>query len=399
MGRTAEYSVKGYVYQFLQYLHELITANSVTSVTIEGAMEDIDIDAGTFKTAVQCKYHETVEKYSLAKIYKPVLLMLEHHANNPNPPVEIRYQLFCHFPNQTGDQTLTVSDLETILNTKNKGLKEIVDRIPAHDLAAFAAKFSIRFGQSYADLEASAIKSLVSAGFGIDDVRSIIYPAAIQRIVDVATKSTLPERTLTRDAFLGHLNSIKHVTLTRWTRELSTKAQIFKRLQANINASMSPNARRRVFLIDPTDIRNFSNDFPRFLKRYVEKYNFKYLHTHAPTFIIASGDVDIDDVTARLYDIKITAHLGIVGKSFRAESFFSEPVIARGKDQAVARSFHLRLAAKALLPIFDSNQHDDLFLINCNAEPWNIGDINLYIASCETIAELEYLLKLRASYD
>lgn len=62
MARTAEYSIKGYVYQFLRYLSEILEATDGSTITIEGAIEDIDVTTPDLTTAVQCKYHEQAEK-------------------------------------------------------------------------------------------------------------------------------------------------------------------------------------------------------------------------------------------------------------------------------------------------------------------------------------------------
>lgn len=106
VGRTAEYSVKGYVYQFLRYLNEILDAGAGTTVTIEGAVEDIDVNEIGSTTAVQCKYHEQADKYTLGKIYKPVLLMVEHFSKMGTTSPDVHYRLFCHFPGSTGTQAL-----------------------------------------------------------------------------------------------------------------------------------------------------------------------------------------------------------------------------------------------------------------------------------------------------
>jgi hypothetical protein len=122
VARTAEYSIKGYVYQFLRYLHDVLTAGAGTTITIEGAIEDIDINATDATTAVQCKYHEQADKYTLGKIYKPILLMLEHFSKNATLTPEVHYRLFCHFPGSTGTKKLSEAELNTVLATTSAGL-------------------------------------------------------------------------------------------------------------------------------------------------------------------------------------------------------------------------------------------------------------------------------------
>lgn len=110
MARTAEYSIKGYLYQFLRYLSEILAAGDGSAITIEGAIEDIDIVSPGLTTAVQCKYHEQADKFTLSKIYKPILLMLEHFSTNTVSTPEIHYRLFCHFPGETGTRSLSKAE-------------------------------------------------------------------------------------------------------------------------------------------------------------------------------------------------------------------------------------------------------------------------------------------------
>jgi len=176
VGRTAEYSVKGYVYQFLRYLNEILDAGTGTTVTIEGAVEDIDVNAIGSTTAVQCKYHEQADKFTLGKIYKPVLLMVEHFSQSAATSPDVRYRLFCYFPGSTGTQPLSRADLDTILTTKAAGLLPIVKRIDSTvDRDAFLAKFEIEFGPTVEDYQEEILAKLAGKGFSAADIDAINY--------------------------------------------------------------------------------------------------------------------------------------------------------------------------------------------------------------------------------
>ena len=73
MTRTAEASIKGYVYQFILCLKELLNAQDGASVTMEGPIEDVDISSTNGYKAIQCKYHEASTSFTTSKIYKPIL--------------------------------------------------------------------------------------------------------------------------------------------------------------------------------------------------------------------------------------------------------------------------------------------------------------------------------------
>lgn len=182
MNRSAEHSLQGYVYQFLKYLSALLTAEQEAVVTIEGAIEDIDIASSDRTTAIQCKYHGSVETFTLSAIYKPILLMLEHFSKNAGSTVSIHYNLFCHFPNERDSLTLNESRLDSILATKDQTLCAIISRVQhGYDKEKFLSRISITFGPSLLDIEHEVIDLLTKNGFDRSDVEDLIYPAAFQK--------------------------------------------------------------------------------------------------------------------------------------------------------------------------------------------------------------------------
>ena len=313
VARTAEYSIKGYLYQFLRYLSEILAAGDGTKVTIEGAIEDVDVTAAGLITAVQCKYHEQADKYTLGKIYKPILLMLEHFSKNSGVEPKVSYRLFCHFPGEAGTKSLTKAELETVLATKGEALKAIVARIDTGvNQDAFLERFVIEFGPSAEELQVAVLASLKDKGFDPDDIDAVIFPNAIQRIVDLATSSDLEDRTVEAGAFLAGLKEVRQVTFTRWTRELATKAKIFARLRKELKSGLRYNARGRVFVIKPDSIENFDGDIVRFIKAFVQRYSCKFLHTNPPLFMLTS-DYDVGALQQRLYDAGFRCQTGKVG--------------------------------------------------------------------------------------
>src|SRR4051812_5907498 len=119
MTRTADYAIQGFLYQFNKTLQEILKAPDDAVVTVEGIIEDIEVVTGEITTAIQCKYHESNESYTLSALYKPLLQMMSHFHANPGGKVE--YILFAHFPGlgQT-DVTVDKAALETALKSTNK---------------------------------------------------------------------------------------------------------------------------------------------------------------------------------------------------------------------------------------------------------------------------------------
>ena len=65
MDRQAVSTIKGYQYQFLKSIYEVLKASENEEVILEGALEDIDIISGNSTKFIQCKYHEAL-KFSIS---------------------------------------------------------------------------------------------------------------------------------------------------------------------------------------------------------------------------------------------------------------------------------------------------------------------------------------------
>lgn len=395
MARSAEYSIKGYLYQFLRYLSEILAAEPGTKVTIEGAIEDIDVEAPGFTTAVQCKYHESIDKFSLSKIYKPILLMLEHFSHNSSAAPEIRYRLFCHFPDQNGTRELSKDELKSVLATKAEAMQKIIKRIASgvdHDV--FLTRFTIEFGETSADLQKSVLATLGTKGFSAEDVDAIIFPNAIQRIVDTATQSAITDRTVDPATFLKALRDVRRVTFTRWTRALDSRAKIAKRLREDLAPSLAHNVRRRTFVIDPTMIDKFDDTIVVFIKDFVDRYCYKYLHEYPPLFLI-KGDYDVDALATRLHDAGLPVATGMVGSAFRPNALFKKPMRRRTPLEI---EFRLGLARRSLVTEDPPQRPDELFLVNVTDDAWAKKDATVHRFEIESLSDLEYVLKLRNVY-
>ncbi len=64
--RSADATIKGYVYQFDDTIIRVLNCSNGQSILVEG-IEDVDIEYGNTSEAIQCKYLPS-KKYSLASI-------------------------------------------------------------------------------------------------------------------------------------------------------------------------------------------------------------------------------------------------------------------------------------------------------------------------------------------
>lgn len=393
MSRTAEHSIRGYLYQFLRYLSDILAAAPGTLICIEGVIEDVDVVSPNLTTAIQCKLHEQADKFTLGKIYKPVLQMLEHFANSAPGDPEIQYRLFCHFPDKTGTMNLTLDELNTIEGTGSEPLQKIAARIPAStDRAAFLARFTIEFGPRLDDLEQKVLEALEAKGFVADDIAAIVFPNAVQRIVSLATRPLAQERTVEAAAFVQSLRDLRHATFTRWTLALKTRGQVLKRLRDDLKHSLGENSRSRFFVIGPGSSAEFDADVAGFIRKFVERYSFKYLHDNPPLFLLPDRQ-KVGEIALLLHDQGIECATGDVGGGgFRAERLLRKPM--RGR-KPVTHEFRVRLAARGDLVDLPKPRPDELILINVEDDPWDRPGMTVHRIQADQVSEIEYAFQLR----
>ncbi len=68
MGRIADSTIKGFMYQFNLSLNEILKSSDEV-IRMEGIIEDIDKVSSSVVTAIQCKYHEMSEALKLRDRY------------------------------------------------------------------------------------------------------------------------------------------------------------------------------------------------------------------------------------------------------------------------------------------------------------------------------------------
>ncbi|MDA8502227.1 hypothetical protein NNO02_07140, partial [Citrobacter sp. Awk 2] len=128
MSRTADYTIQGFLYQFNKALLGVLQSSETDIITIEGIIEDVEIESITGIEAIQCKYHETVDNFSYSSIYKPLLQMMQHFVKNPGN--NITYVLFAHFPDLKNDEININKDvLEKALDSKDQKYSKYISDI------------------------------------------------------------------------------------------------------------------------------------------------------------------------------------------------------------------------------------------------------------------------------
>lgn len=401
-GRTADSTIKGFLYQFNKTLLEIIQAEDDETIIVEGLVEDIDVyhADGTLK-AIQCKYHESKDKYVDSIIYKPLLQMAE--AFSKNPTKDIKYIVFLHVPNEElGEREVTIETLNAARTTNDKSLIKIVGRIEStFDADNFLKNVKLEFGSSIDDLEAKVKEALEKYELTGSDVETILYPNAITKISKLSSLKTEDDRKISNKHLKKYLSGVTTTAISKWTLALKNRHEILKQTKNQLASSFSQNSRERYFYFDSKSIESFEEKIVVFICNYLVKYCSKPSHLKPPVFAINIDFESIKNIESRLFKKGIKVNTGLVGNTFEIEQFYKEPMIKINKNKVEEREFNLRLLAfNSEHNALNYRKGDDLYLI-CSSIPECIEttDINYFQVGTSNFNELEYVISLRNNHE
>ncbi len=433
MGRIADATIKGFMYQFNLSLNEILkSADEV--IKIEGIIEDIDKINKENITAIQCKYHEESEKFQWSMVYKPILQMLKTFAGLGADDSDISFILYAFFPSeQIGEKKVSKDQIIEILNTKNidyiceyiayiketdnleildlvkkeRKTKEDKEKIKSYFISTelnvkcsiddfLNNKFHFIIGQEYQDLEDENKKLLCDSGFSKEDVCEIVFPNAIQIIASLSILKDDAERNITREELLLKLKSLKKTAISRWTRELSNYKVLLSNRKKQLRAGLNVNYRKRCFILAPNQIENFEQEIVLFIKDYIDMYCCKpKLHSPAIFCILGYNKEKMEKLKSRLYEKGIDTETGYRGNEFYIEAFNREPkkIIKDGWMEFKAK---ICFDSEECIDAVNINKQDDIFQIaEYLPSMLSVQDVNQEVLDVNTFDQIEYLLTMK----
>lgn len=400
MSRSADYTIQGFLYQFNKTLVEILKADSESPVSIEGIIEDIEIASeGTIK-AIQCKYHETAEKFNASSVFKPILQMLDHFHFNSNGKIE--YILFSHYPNMKEEDFKIGKDIiHAALNSENKEFKSYIEKLNGVvDIDAFLLKFSAKLGPSYDVMVTEAVDLLTREGISAIEVQTLVYPNAIQQIASLSILHDKALRIITKTQMLDKLREIKTTAISQWTLSLKTKKILLEARRKQLKPNLAKNARLRYFLIDSNKIHDFDDKIVLFIKDYLEKYHYKPAHIITPTFCLVIDDARFNSIVVRLHQKAVTSNDGHVANVFIEERFLRKPMSEKN-DGVSTREFLLRILNwERNGTILNKRKGDDIFVISDNVFPnLDTEDVVVENLGTDSFEELKFMMGLSDVYE
>jgi hypothetical protein len=397
MSRTADYTIQGFIYQFIVTLQQLLqVTDSNSEIIVEGVIEDIDVIAPTGIEAIQCKYHEGKDKFTLSAIYKPVLQMMCHYKKNSAS--KIKYRLYAHFPNETvGSKiTLTTADITKILASKGKSLKKYRTELAGFtDISGFIAKFEMEYGASLEDSQKAVIVALSKEGFSTEDAEDIFYPNAIHRIAELSIKHKEAERKIKKSGFISALKEKKKTAISRWTKELQSFEKLLTKRKEQLRENLNKNSRERAIILDSNYIADFDSKVVQLIEDFVNKYNSKVRLHHSPLFSLVSDESVLNDIWKRLNTKNITVERGLIAGELDVKHFLRKPLkeIKEGKLEFKVRLCSHDTDFEKVLSIAN---FDDLYIISDKEFDFlkKLNDTNIERIETTEVNEIKYLLSL-----
>lgn len=402
MTRTADYTIQGFLYQFNKTLLEILQTSDNAEVTVEGIIEDIDIEDASGIKAIQCKYHEAQQNFELSLIYKPILQMMHHFHSNKK--TDVKYILYAYFPSETmyGIHLITKEQMATCLQSKNKELKQYTDALRDKiDLHKFHDCFTLEFGEPLDRLVNSVCMALKENGISEGDVDILAYPNAIQEIANLSIKHDEHLRKITKSQLLGTLQQIRKTAISRWTLSLKNHKKILEARKKQLKANLDKNTRLRYFIINKATIDDFDDGIVLFIIDYLDKYHFKTAHISTPLFCLDCSQEDFKSIQLRLHQKGIISADGFVNDHFDKTWFFREPISRKIAGKDIKREFRIRLLNfLAHGDVMGEHKCDDLFIIGDGRyDGLDIQDVNEERLAVRNLKEIKYMMGVSNVYE
>lgn len=392
MGRSADYTIQGFLYQFNQTLLELLNAADDAVIAIEGIVEDIEVATFSGTKAIQCKYHETQDKYTPSIFYHPLLQMMKHFKSNPD--AKIQYHLYAHLPDNPVI-SITAVELNEALQSKNNHLKALIADAHGVDIAAFLKVFSAKVTPKYDELIEKNTQQLEALGFNKTEIETLFYPNAIQIIADLSIKHDVNKRQVSKKDFLASLRNIRSTAVSQWTLALKTRQKILETRHKQLKGNLGANARLRHLIVFPQFLDQFDDQIVLFIKSFIDRYHFKAAHVQTPLFALDVSEEKFDAIAERLVGKDVVPNHGRPVKVFSETHFFREPMVQKSKKEFVLRLIRWDDYKNLLL----KSKADDLFVIGSgDTSCIDTQDVNIEVLDAEKFDEIKFVMGLNNVY-
>ena len=396
MSRVASHAIQGFLFQFHKTLLEILKADDEDEITVEGTNEDIEIlRADDSLVFLQCKYHESKEKYVPSIIYRPLLQMLHHFASTRLR--NIRYRLFIHIPSEPeSSRNIALEEIDSALSSQSH--QDLIEKINATDFdkSEFQKVCELEFGKSLAGIEDEVVSEFKSTSLANESIQFLFYPNSINEIANVSILPDPLSRKLKRKDFLKNLESIHKTQISRWTLGLRSRDNILKHRRKQLKTNLSKNSRNRCLIISHENMEDFDNAIVLFIQDFVNKYHFKPNHDKPPTLYLDCEQGMFMCIRRRLHKKGIKFTTGSeIGDEFDKDHFYREPITSKLNKYEIEADFHIRMACHTdSRTALQYDGFDDVYVLSPKRfDVWD-QDVEIEYLPLESFAHVKFILGL-----
>lgn len=354
--RQANSTIKGYLYQFNKSILEILCSDDQASITLEGVIEDIDIQLPNATSTIQCKYHEDA-KFTMSSVAAPILEMVCHYNECVALGKSTQYILFAHYAENVEQidtvaferhiSTTTSRELQlsyfhkiytipdaSILNLANKPKKNKEDKAKilnyykanrsslslCLDLSKFWDCFRYVRAEEFEELKEKVIQKLCEET-DRETAEELYYPNAFSIVANISSKPDINDRTVDKQGFLQKLKSKESVLITKWMLAGFDKKKILQAKKQHLSASFSLNTAIRAFVFSEHFHTVNEEQIIPFIQEYIAKYYKKKKLQKPPIFVFENGANIIQKVILGLHKYQKAINSGLVGNVFMPDSF------------------------------------------------------------------------------
>lgn len=288
--RSAEAAIKGYTYQFLHTILDILENDDYAINVIEG-IEDLDIYSMDTPQLCQYKYHEC-KKFRNSLVGKPIGLMYNHFINNEME--QYNYRLILYIPEEI--PVLDKERLTDILNLKTSQefieKENIVHCSDSSKIDKFLEKFSCTKALEFSKLQDNTVNKLVNV-FNVseEEARLNILPSALKHIMFMGTKSNIEDRKISTKDFKQLLNNNKQISDIAFYTRINGEDKAVKILRKRIaSMGIKRNSSEHVFFLS----NKSRNQLPDLILEIAKKFYYDGNKSdYIPATFIVNNMMDI----------------------------------------------------------------------------------------------------------
>ena len=403
MARSANYALLGYKYQFLKTFLEILRSEESSFVVCE-RFEDIDLEASNVELRIQCKYHGAAEKYTLGKVYKPLLEFMRSFVLGDSDN-EISYRLFAHFPNEISRvEQITENDCKRALGSTAKEFQKIIKTIKEKgiDTKAVASKITLEFGCDINELEKNVCQLLIDSGFSNDEIEQYVLSNGTYLILEASCKENESNRKISKSNFLAELRSTKAILMNEWVKELFSLEKYLKSKQIALKYGVDRRICNRTFIISD-NLCSDSGELVKFIKDLRFKiHSDKTKHINNRLILVLDTDLErFNEIVQMLLEDNLDIHTGFRMTAFNEKDFLLPPAI--DSNRVNVRGIPIWVLQIDHANILNELKPDIYYFLGMNDKVVKIEILQLLTITCEelpalTYNQLKYIFGMRGDY-